>query len=294
MSEKLFVRMKSFRCNQGKEKAKYFEQDIFPYPTFKPSQKRKKRSAATFADMDARKLKAYETHKNAQQDLNDARAVRYCKLLVETNFGIGDIRIHPTYADEFLPESFEDAQRIMANYVRKLKRMAKKKGKELKYVYVTELGSVHGRLHHHLLVNASSGLSREELEEAWPYGYCSTDIIRDSEEAAGYLTKSKRNYKGKHIYSASRNLVKPTVTTADRKMSKAKLRELTEASNEQIKEYFEAQNPDYNVVGIYRYVPVEEELEEEQCKLWRDGFSYLRVYMRLKEQPKKKRRCTRC
>lgn len=292
MASKSFVRCKSFHCSKGSGKANFFEQDIFLMPTCQPSQKRKQRKPATFAEMDPRKLKAYEKHKAKQNELNDNRAVRYCRLLVETNFTVGDIRVHPTYNDENLPATFEEAQKVIANYVRKLKRMAKKKGKELKYVYVTELGSVHGRLHHHLLVNASSGLTREELEEAWPYGYCSTDINRDSKEAAGYLTKSKRNYKGKHIYSASRNLTKPTTTTSDTKVSKKKLRELTAASNEAIKAYFEAQYPEYVAEAVYRYVPdpeqEEQDIDEEQAKLWRDGFSYLRVSMRLKPKPKKK------
>lgn len=294
MAEKSFVRLKSFRCNNGKGKARYFEQDVFLMPSFQPTQKRKKNSPARFADMDAKKLKAYQDHQKAQQDLNDARAVRYCKLLVETNFTLGDIIVHPTYSDEYLPESFEAAQKVMYNYVRKLKRMAKKKGQELKYVFVTEHGSVHGRLHHHLIVNASSGLTREEIENAWPYGYCDTQLNKESGWIAKYISKESRTYKGKHIYSASRNLIKPTVTTADNQVSKKKLRELTESSNEEIKAYFEKRNADYEVVGVYRYIPREEELEEEQAKLWRDGFSYLRVYMRLREDIKQKRRCTRC
>lgn len=290
---KSFVRCKTFHCTIGSGKADFFEQDIFLMPSCQPSLKRGHRKTAVLADMDPRKLKAYEGHMAKQNELNDNRAIRYCRLLVETNFQVGDIRVHPTYDDKTLPASFEDAQKVMGNYVRKLKRMAKKKGKELKYVYVTEFGSVHGRLHHHLLVNAGSGLTREELEEAWGRGYCSTDIIRDCKEAAGYLTKSKRQYKGKHIYSASRNLTKPTVTTSDTKFSKKKLRELTSSTNAEIKAYFENLHPGYNVEGIYRYIPEPEQIiqdiDEEQVKLWRDGFSYLRISLRIKPKQNKKK-----
>ena len=70
------------------------------------------------------------------------------------------------------------------------------------------------------------------------------------------------------------------------------LQGLTLASTEEIKIYFEKLNPDYYVERVYRYVPPQNEdqteLDEEQAKLWRDGFSYLRVYMRRKVKPKRK------
>lgn len=287
MGSKSVARCKTHWCQKKNHKCSYIEQDLFLMPIFKPSQKRSKRRADSFAEMDPRKLKAYEQHKAKQNDLNDNRSKRYCKLLAETNFDMGDILVHPTYSDACLPDSFEGAQKAMANYIRRLKRMAKKRGKELKYIYVTELGSVHGRLHHHAILNVDCGLTREEIEAAWGNGFCNTVINRDTKEALDYFTKAERTYKGKRLYTASRNLTKPTVTSSDTKVSRKQLQRLTLASTEEIKIYFEKLNPDYYVERVYRYVPPQDEdqteLDEEQAKLWRDGFSYLRVYMRRKQ-----------
>lgn len=296
MGSKSFVRCKSFWCKKN-NKSKYLEQDVFLMPTFKPSKKRNKRRNAAFTDMDPRQLKAYEEHKAKQNDLNDNRSKRYCKLLAETNFDVGDILIHPTYSEECLPDSFEGAQKAMNNYIRRLKRMAKKRGKELKYIYVTELGSKNGRLHHHAILNADCGLTREEIEAAWGNGFCNTVVNRNTKEALDYFTKAERVYKGKRLYTASRNLIKPTVTASDAKFSKKALKHLTAESKKMIAAYFEQLNPGYCVERVYRYVPPQDddqtELEQDQAKLWRDGFSYLRVYMRLKESKSQEGKKTR-
>lgn len=281
--ENSFVRCKTFYCGPSNKKSAYMETDLFLMPANAPSLKRAKR-LASFKDMDPRQLKKYLAHKARQQDLNDARARRKCKLLAEANFKLGDYRLDLTYNDEHLPADFNGAVKEMTNYLRRLNRMAKKRGKELKYIGVTELGSINGRLHHHLLINADCGLSREEIEEAWGNGFCHTDINRCNETAIGYLLKAGRIYKGARIYKASRNLVKPTKSVSDTKVSKRKLRDLTSSSVDEIRAYFAKQYPEYVVEKVYHYVPEEnpDELEEEQEKLWRDGFSYLRVCMRLK------------
>lgn len=313
MASNSFVRCKTFYCDTGNKKSRYIETDLFLMPSTAPSLKRTKRTKATFFEMDARILKLnpellkqvlkehpelqkldpkeirrYLDHKARQQDLNDARARRKCKLLAETNFNLGDYRLDLTYNEESLPEDFKAAEKVLSNFLRKLRRMAKAKGKELKFIGVTELGSINGRLHHHLLVGADCGLTREEIEEAWGRGFCHTDINRDNEKAIGYLLKAGRVYKGARLYKASRNLIKPTKTVSDTKVSKRKLKELTSGGEEAVREYFASKYPEYVVEKIYRYVPEEhlDELEEEQEKLWRDGFSYLRVCMRLKAKAK--------
>lgn len=283
-----FVRCKTFYCDSSNKKSNYIETDIFLMPATAPSLKRAKRNAG-FADMDPKMLKKYMEHKARQQDLNDARARRKCRLLAETNFKLGDYRLDLTYNDAHLPADFKEAVKEMGNFLRRLKRMAKKLGKELKYIGVTELGSVNGRLHHHLLINSDCGLTREEIEEAWGNGFCHTDVNRDTEKAVKYLLKAGRVYKGARVYKASRNLVKPTKSVSDTKISKRRLKNLTSGSDSECRAYFAKEYPDYIVENIYRYVPEEHpgELEEEQEKLWRDGFSYLRVCMRLKSAGKK-------
>ena len=55
--------------------------------------------------------------------------------------------------------------------MRRLKRLYKANGKELKYIYVTEVSSK-GRVHHHLLINR--GVDRDAIEKAWGNGWANS------------------------------------------------------------------------------------------------------------------------
>ena len=76
-----------------------------------------------------------------QKNLNDRRAKRYFIQLANGNFGVGDLVVHLTYAPEFLPESEEEAAKIVAKYLRRVAYLRKKRGlPPLKYLLVTQIG----------------------------------------------------------------------------------------------------------------------------------------------------------
>ena len=90
------------------------------------------------------------------------------------------------------PESPEEAQRLLRNYIRRVQRARKKQGlPPLKYIAVTEKGSKNGRYHHH--VTLSGGMDRDELEKLWGSG-TRTPAVCSSRRAAlpGSVTTSSR------------------------------------------------------------------------------------------------------
>lgn len=137
-------------CGKG-YKPRYKEVDIFSYTETvgskgKRARKRKKSSLI-------------------QKRLNDTNSKRYFIQLVETNFTEEDQRVDLTYA--IMPESEEEADRMVTNFLKKIKRRRNKLHlTPLKYIWVNEKGK-NGRIHHHLIING--GLSREEIEDMWSY-----------------------------------------------------------------------------------------------------------------------------
>ena len=248
-----FIRTKTYYCTGNKNrKAKYIEQDLFPM--FDADKRH------------GRKIKEKVTAPK-QRELNDKRAKRYCMLLAKTNFDVGDYMLHPSYSDKYLPNSLEEADKEFKNFLRRVKRAAKKKGADLKYIYVTEQGAVKGRIHHHCIINKDCGLTREEIENLWakPYrkgmnkeelalGYINVDRLQNGkggiDAAIKYMLKYDREVKGKRYFNASHNLQKPLESTSDEKTSKTKFAQLCLWAEdcEEMKKHFEKANPGYELV----------------------------------------------
>lgn len=159
-----------------------------------------------------------------QKNLNDRRAKRYFILLAMTNFGKGDIAVHLSYAPEFLPETEEEAMRIVTRYLRRVAYLRKKMGlPPLKYLLVTQVGRKRNgthRLHHHILMNG--GIDRDVLEALWwktkktktreavMYGWANADRLQPNNKGianiAGYMVQDSA---GKKHWTQSQNLEKP-------------------------------------------------------------------------------------
>lgn len=110
----------------------------------------------------------------AQQKYNHKLAVRYFVQMVHTNFGRKDFALTLTYDDAHKPEPGEDkkADRDWSNFVTRVNRYCDKHGKpHPKWVVVTEYaeadetGKVHGRTHHHAIIEGV--LTRDEYEMLW-------------------------------------------------------------------------------------------------------------------------------
>lgn len=166
---------------------------------------------------DAPRTKRGNKSRPAQKNLNDKRAKRYLNNLISANFGKGDIWATFTYDEEHLPGSPEDADRIFANYIRRINRRRRKAGKDnAKYIVVTEWSEDEEkgiRCHHHVIIDGSN--DRDELENLWRQGSRNhtrrIDPDPDTHAAgiANYITKDPH---GRKRWRASKNLKKPIVT----------------------------------------------------------------------------------
>lgn len=191
---------------------KYMEVEIFPVYTH--AKKRGKRKKPTT---------------QIQQRLNQRHAEGKLRRLLHTNFTEADLFVTLTFDDAHLPASVEDVQRLLQNFLRRLKRRYAKTGTELKYVYILEKGLEHDRLHVHMVI--SGDLGQEELATLWGMGEVSADCLQFDENGlaalAKYFTKGDAENGGKPItwkrWVASRNLDKPEVVERDGRLPHRKM-----------------------------------------------------------------------
>lgn len=208
----------------------YLEGDI--YPVFQPAGKRRRKCRPT------RAIQARLNQKNAEKKLT---------RIVRLNFGADDISMTATYRQGLAPETAEQAQRDAQNFVKKLRRMYRKAGRELKYVYATECGR-NGNWHHHFIL--SGGMDRDALERAWGKGYANSRRLQIEEDGlAGlsrYIVKERRFYKR---WSGSRNLLRPEPILSDGTITMPEADEIAEAiERKRAWVWFEARYQDFELI----------------------------------------------
>lgn len=191
----------------------YLEKEIFPvYTQARARGKRRKPTSDT------------------QQRLNQRHAEGKLRRLLHTNFTPSDLFVTLTFDDAHLPPSVEDAQRLLQNFLRRLKRRYAKLGTELKYIYILEKGEQTGRLHAHMVI--SGGMSEEDLAAPWGMGEVSADGLEFNEDGLAALAKyfTKGDADGKPItwkrWVGSRNLQQPMVVDRDGRFSHRKMEAL--------------------------------------------------------------------
>ena len=143
-------------------------------------------------------------------------------LILECNFKWNDLFVTLGYYDETLPKTKEVAERRLNYFIRLLREHRKQKGQELVYVRVTEGFHSDGRLHHHLILNAT-GDDFETIRSLWAKNgsdvdfelYCRKEPIAH----AKYITKEPREkgrrHVGDRIWRVSRNCRRPIITKED-------------------------------------------------------------------------------
>lgn len=239
-----FVREKKIHC--GKD---HLEVDIYQlsdkHLRKKKSQKREKVTAP------------------AQKNLNDKNAKRYLRQLVKTNFGTGDLHVTCTYRREFLPQTMEEAEKEVTNFIRRIQYWCKKeKLPALKYIIITEgvcQGEKPKRVHHHIIM---SGVDRDTVEGLWrkpkrkgqkvgeKIGFCNADRLQMDDDGGvnalvNYLSKDPQ---GRKRWRSSQNLAKPTQTVADRKWSRRRLAE-TASVHDDDQRFWEKRYPGWRMVS---------------------------------------------
>lgn len=153
----------------------------------------------------------------AREALNLQHSWQKLKATLAANFTMSDLVVTLTYSDTSLPPLRRDAENHLKLFIRYLRAARRADGQELKYVYVTESGHSHGRLHHHLVIN-SSGKDYEIIRALWKWG----DNIdfrhvwtKGYDGWSRYLAKEPREYGrryvGERMWRSSRGLAKPQV-----------------------------------------------------------------------------------
>lgn len=162
-----------------------------------------------------------------QQRANQAYAIRRVIRLANCNFSPDDLHVTLTYGTN--PPPWEQAQKDVRNFLRRLNRRRTRRGLDnAAYIYAIEdnESGLKKRIHVHMLL--SGGLSRDEIEACWRKGWANADRLQPNEEGlaaiARYITKAQRNRKK---WVCSHGLKQPEVTVSDTKLSNRRVRMLT-------------------------------------------------------------------
>ena len=150
----------------------------------------------------------------AQKKVNQRRAAKELRRLMNHNFVDGDLLVRLDFFKAVFPLSSTQMQKLISKCIRKLQGKFRKVGKELKYIYVKEVGPRGGRHIHMVMSKCDTDL----LRECWPHGGIHVDPLISGgqyEKIAEYFIKyaaKTEETEGKLIgkrWYASRNLVRP-------------------------------------------------------------------------------------
>lgn len=172
-------------------------------------------------NQDARRAARSQISTPARESLNAKLSWQKLMLLLAANFKKDDLVVTLTYRDEDLPPRKDDAERLLSNFIRQLRKARRERGAALRcYVRVTEGIHSAGRFHHHLIVNSTGG-DYEEIKRLWRKHGDNVDFeafgSNGAERWAKYLTKEPkehgRRYVGERTWRASIGMKKPIVTS---------------------------------------------------------------------------------
>lgn len=240
-----FVREKKIYCGPS-----YVEVDIIPRTW----------EADMVAKRGTRSKKKRESAPK-QRNLNEKNAKRYLRQLGNGNFSEGDWFISLSYQDKFQPETMEQAEKEVGNYIRRLKARYKKLGQELKYILVNEGGAKKVRFNHHLVINSlDEGLTRDDVEALWAkkskgqkkerIGTVNSKYIQTNENGLerimAYMSKDP---KGRKRWSSSRNLKRPDSRPNDHKYGPRTLEKVAQTPDQGMA-YFTKKYPEYDISEV--------------------------------------------
>lgn len=153
-----------------------------------------------------------------QRKVNQRKAEKDLRRLMAANFRNGDVVIRLDFVKR--PGTSEEMQSLIGKALRKLRMEYAKEGKQLKYIYVKEVGPRGGR-HIHMILGREDMDVLKLLVKCWPHGGIHVDPWTtgpDFAKLAAYFIKyaakteeTEGRLIGKRWY-ASRNLKKPKVT----------------------------------------------------------------------------------
>lgn len=152
----------------------------------------------------------------AQKAMNDKTARGRLEMSIAANFKRHDLFLTLTYRLKDLPAKRAGAVLNVRKFLRNMREVRKTAGIPFKYIYVTEEKHGDGKLHHHIIMNATER-DIETIRSLWPHG----DVIdieylgcREYATWAEYMTKEGAQGRpvGARMWTPSKNLDKPKVT----------------------------------------------------------------------------------
>lgn len=152
----------------------------------------------------------------ARESLNAKLSWQKLMLMLAANYKKTDLVVGLDYREDALPKRREDADKRLSNFIRALRAHRRQLGQDLVYVRVTEGYHTGGRLHHHLIINAT-GNDYEIIKQLWAKNADTVDFEpfgADGAERWGkYLTKEPREkgrrYVGDRTWRSSIHMKKP-------------------------------------------------------------------------------------
>ncbi len=282
-----FTRETTYTCGN------YFDGAI--YPVFQKPGVRRAKSKPT---------------SEVQAHLNRTNALKHLVRLINANFVKGDYELTPTYDDDHLPGTFEQAERDIKNFIRRIKRAWKKAGivRPLKYCYRLDV-SEDGRFHAHMFLTA--GLDRDLIEDLWGKGWANTIRMMPRNDGLAGLSEyvgGKELVEGdKRLsyrrWSRSKNFIVPEPAQRDAAFTVAQVRQIADAfEKRRVHEYFEALYPGYRLVearfdhngfnrGYYFYFQMVRESAYIDTKLMEYAISHTAsLFLRGMTKKRKKRK----
>lgn len=147
----------------------------------------------------------------SQEKINQKyRAEKFTRLCLD-NFAAGDSYLTLTYAEK--PAGPEQVKKDFEAFKKKLRRIFRRGGKELKYISVLENLKSKGRPHAHILIPALSVEEMQKVQAAWPAGKVRVEVYQggamDAKKLMEYFVKEDVDKEtGSGRVMPSRNLIR--------------------------------------------------------------------------------------
>lgn len=197
----------------------YMEIDIYPVRKISKSRKAK-----------------YKPSSETQKKLNQKNAARRLTWLIQENFGTNDYYIGLNYPAEY-DVNLAEADKLLKNWLRRIKRKYQKAGFEFKYITTTEIGDKKHRPHHHVICSGELGATilRQEWDKQFE-AYKKKPSTSFSHAKHLQFTRTglagiafytcKDTSLAYRSYNCSKNLRRPEAENRDGRISGKKLQEL--------------------------------------------------------------------
>lgn len=210
-------------------------------------------------DVEHESVQRRKPTREAQRKVNLRNAQKRLYRMANENFGIRDWMLHLTMAGTCTEE---EMMKNIRRFIRKMRNLAKKKGQQLKYIYVIETTGQEDRRRYHVHMLMNRGFCGfEDIEKYWTHGKTTVDTVKSYPQGlkgfALYITmhKDAQDRLIRHKWAASKGLKQPQITISDSKFSRAACEKLIRGAQADARALFEKKYPGYRMIeeAVIRY-----------------------------------------